>query len=99
MEAIKLLGTTTCPECGNAKAAILNDKRGNPYRACHWQTGGCGAQYFTRGEPKQTALLLAKVIAPNERSVPAPDPAKAADDPPQKKRAGVFDDLYGERAT
>ncbi len=104
MAEVKLIGHTTCPECGSKQASILKDRNGNPYRACHWQTGGCGAQYFTRGEPKQAALLLAKVATPAPAGDPAPPndrlaapkPAPAADPAPKKR--GMVESLYGEKA-
>ena len=102
MEQLKLIGWTTCPECGHKKAAVRRDKNGHPYRSCELLAGGCGAQYFARTDPDRAARLVKSVQeAAPAAAITHPDPVPARDpvkpEPVAPKKAGVFEALYGAR--
>jgi len=84
--AKKLLGHTTCPECGFADAEVGEDKSGHPYRYCP----DCNAQYFPRSDTTRVANLKKKIRPAGGVPSPSPVPAAAA---PKKK--GALDGFFG----
>lgn len=80
--ASKIIGRTTCPECGDAKAHVKESEK-CIYRYC----GECGSQYHAKTE-LQRKLLLGKMRPPDSlaASTSTPEPAPVAKPEPPTPR-------------